>query len=67
MRRLRLTREALCELRTDELKSVAGGTHVGCVTHGDTSCDACPTVPVNFCVDIAATPLCPTTPLGGQP
>lgn len=72
-RTLRLTREVLGELTTDQLRSVAGGTHLGCATHGNTSCDSCPTLPLNECeVQVASlrpcieTLLCPTTPMGGH-
>ena len=47
-RTLRLSREALTELAGDELRAVAGGTHAGCATHGE-SCDYCFTVPLNQC------------------
>ena len=59
-RALSLKREALAQLDTDEMREVAGGTHIGCgVTHG-TSCDVCPTLPVNPCLTpvIADTILC---------
>lgn len=71
-RTLRLRRDVLAELTTDEMRTVAGGSHLGCPTHGNTSCDACPTVPLNVCIDIDVvatlsvcivdTLLCPTTP-----
>ena len=53
-RRLALHREALSALDSDDLASVAGGTHIftdcGCLTHGY-SCDACavPSLPLNTC------------------
>lgn len=51
-RTLRIRRDVLPDLTTDEMGTVAGGTHVGCtVTHGNTSCDLCPTVPINDCLD----------------
>ncbi len=67
-RTLHLQRETLLELTTEELHHVVGATHVTCVepTHGNTSCDACPTVPINICVRdittvIADTILCVQT------
>jgi hypothetical protein len=58
-RRLALKREHLADLGTDDLRHVVGGTHIGCVTHGNT-CDFCdiPTLPVNYCIVVNLTDAC---------
>jgi hypothetical protein len=51
-RTLRLNREVLTELSTDELDLVVGGSHLCGVTDACThgaSFDNCPTIPLNAC------------------
>ena len=63
---LSLKRDVLPDLTTDEMRGVAGGSHIGCgVTHGNASCDACPTLPVNPCLDtlVCLTPVILTLPI----
>ncbi len=51
-RSLSLNRETLTVLGEDELSGIAGGSHVDCgiITHG-ASCDSCPSLPINPCLD----------------
>lgn len=51
-RSLSLKRESLAALTTDEMTGVAGGSHGCTVGHGPSFDQACPTTPVNFCVDL---------------
>ena len=50
LRTLALRREPLADLPAPDLRSVVGGSHVPCVTHGYT-CDYCamPTTPYGSC------------------
>lgn len=52
MRVLRLNRETLTALTSDELSSVAGGSHLCTVGHGPSFDQSCPTptLPVNDCL-----------------
>ncbi|HWL34689.1 MAG TPA: hypothetical protein VNQ77_00710 [Frankiaceae bacterium] len=57
-RSLRLRRETLAELTTDELYGVVGGTHAGCVATNDCThetidyCQPTPTLPVRDCLTL---------------
>ena len=73
-RTLRVNKEVVGDLTPDQLRAVAGASHAGCATHGQ-SCDSCLTVPLNECFAIATVEgcihvqeslLCPTTPMGGH-
>lgn len=61
-RRLALHKESLTELVADEMRRVAGGTHITCEppTHGtswDVDCEV-PTNPINHCLTVdTCTPL----------
>ena len=71
-RTLRVNKEVVGDLTPDQLRAVAGASHVPCVTHG-LSCDDCPSIPINECNIVIVslrtcldTLLCPTTPMGGH-
>ena len=59
-RKLSLKRETLTQLTTDEMTAVAGGSHAcvtdNCtdrVTHGPSFDAQCPTLPLNYCIQIS--------------